>query len=69
MCLGLAGYSVGIFLGSMFNDAKTASGLMPLFVLPFMLFSGFFADDEGYFIGIRWIKYLSPFKYGFDLLL
>lgn len=60
-----AGNSYGLFVGSLFSDAKIASGMLPLIVLPLMLFSGFYKNrgDIPHWIG--WIEYISPIKYTF----
>ncbi len=31
-----------------------------------MLFAGFFANRDNLWVGVSWIEYISPFKYGFD---
>jgi len=40
--MSLAGNSVGLMGGAMFTDVKVASGVLPMFIMPMMLFSGFF---------------------------
>jgi len=40
--MSLAGNSIGLMGGSMFSDVKVASGVIPMFIMPLMLFSGFF---------------------------
>jgi ABC-type multidrug transport system permease subunit len=52
---GLAGNSVGLFVSSFFNDAKVASGMLPLIVLPLMLFSGFYKNRKDLPGWIGWI--------------
>lgn len=64
--LSLTANSLGLMAGSAFSDPKVASGIVPLFIMPFMLFAGFFANRENLWEGYSWIEYLSPFKYGFD---
>ena len=43
--------------------------MMPLFIMPMMLFAGFLGNREEIWIGLRWIEYLSPFKFGFNALI
>lgn len=62
---GLAGNSFGLLTGSFFSDAKVASGLLPLIVLPLMLFSGFYKNRKDLPEWIGWIEYISPIKYSF----
>lgn len=61
----LAGTSFGLLVSSFFTNAKTAAGLMPLIVLPMMLFSGFYKNRRDLPVWIGWIEYLSPIKYTF----
>ena len=42
--LGLAGNSVGLMGGSIFKDPKVASGVVPMFFMPMILFSGYFSN-------------------------
>lgn len=62
---GLAGNSFGLLVGSFFSDAKVASGILPLIVLPLMLFSGFYKNRKDLPRWIGWVEYISPIKYAF----
>jgi ABC-type multidrug transport system permease subunit len=62
------GMMVGIFAGSVSNELDVALAVLPLLLLPLMVFSGFFlnsATTPYYFI---WVQYLSPIKYGFTAM-
>ena len=61
----LAGTSFGLLASSFFSDPKTAAGMVPLLVLPFMLFSGFYKNRKDLAEWIGWIEYISPIKYTF----
>jgi len=63
--MSFTGVSVGYLVGTLFHDANTAMSMMPLFVVPFMLFSGFYKNRADYADWIGWIEYCSPFKYAF----
>jgi hypothetical protein len=39
--LGLTGNSVGLMGGCIFKDPKVASGVVPMFFMPIILFSGY----------------------------
>jgi ABC-type multidrug transport system permease subunit len=39
--------------------------MLPLIVLPLMLFSGFYKNRKDLPVWIGWIEYLSPIKYSF----
>jgi hypothetical protein len=42
MCLN--GNSLGLLLGSLFNEPRIAVAMLPLIMLPFMLFGGFYSN-------------------------
>ena len=63
--LSNVGCAMGLLLGVLASDASVAVALVPVTILPFMLFSGFFLNSKNvppYFI---WIEYISFVKYGF----
>lgn len=66
--MSVTGVSVGYLVGTLFKDANTAMSMMPAFVFPFMILSGFYKNRADYAPWIGWIEYLSPFKYGFQAL-
>lgn len=65
MLLGLAGNSIGLLIGSVILDEKSVAAVVPIFILPFILFSGFFKNRNDLPGWIGWLEYLSPIKYGF----
>ncbi len=67
--MSFCGASLGLLLGSVITDEKDVSTVLPVFLLPMIVFSGFFknrADLPGW---IGWFEYLSPNKYSFIGLL
>ena len=64
--LSLGGNSVGLMAGIFFQDVKVASGVVPIAIMPFVLFSGFLKNRENLMSWISWIQYLSPMKYSFE---
>jgi ABC-type multidrug transport system permease subunit len=44
--ISFAGNSMGLLLGSAISDAKLITVLMPIMILPFVLFSGFFKNRD-----------------------
>ncbi len=40
--MGFVGNAIGIMGGSSFKDVKVATGILPVLIMPFMLFGGFF---------------------------
>lgn len=49
----------------MFNDIGMALTVMPVFMMPLMVFSGFFVNSENLGWWFRWISYISPMRYSF----
>lgn len=63
--IGLAGSSLGLLIGSVVLDAKTVSSVIPLILMPIILFSGFFKNRQDLPSWLFWIEYISPNKYAF----
>lgn len=63
--IALNGSSLGLLLGSVILDSKSVSAVMPVILLPVVLFSGFYKNRESLPGWIGWIEYVSPIKYGF----
>jgi ABC-type multidrug transport system permease subunit len=67
--LSLAGNSIGLIGGCMFKDVKVASGVLPIFIMPLVLFSGFYQNRGNMMIWISWLEYLSPLKYAYEAVM
>lgn len=65
--MSLVGNSIGFFTGSLFKDAKRASGLAPVLILPLMMFSGLYNKLNSIPSWISWLQYISPFRYGLHM--
>ena len=57
------GNAMGLFAGCLFSDSRVASSVAPLFMMPLMIFSGFYVNDSQMPVWLAWIKYISPFYY------
>eukprot|EP00128_Syssomonas_multiformis_P002226 Colp12_sorted_trinity150504_noHs@14765 len=66
--LNCAGSSIGILAASVWSDLAVALAVLPMILLPLMIFSGFFVNTETIPPYFDWIKWLSPMKYGFVAL-
>jgi len=66
---GNIGAAMGLFLGIVAKDASTATALMPLTVIPFMLFSGFLVNTSNVPVYFIWVPPISPVRYGFSALI
>lgn len=67
--MNLCGSNIGLALSSLFSDISIALSLAPLFVVPLMLFSGFFISYEDTPPYIAWIQAISPVRYSFAILM
>jgi ABC-type multidrug transport system permease subunit len=60
--------AIGNFVSSIFSSMETASIVAPLFAMPMVLFGGFFANGSNYPAYINWLQYVSPIRYGFEMM-
>lgn len=67
--MSICGTALGIFLASLFSDITVALAATPLTLLPLIIFSGLFVNNDAIPVYFDWIKYLSPMKYGFEALI
>ena len=66
--MSLEGYFFGMFFGVLCRDDRTASNLLPMVILPIMMFGGLvvnLADIPNY---ISWLQYLSPMRHSVMIL-
>jgi len=50
-----SGLGLGYIGGTMFSDAKMAIAVVPLLMMPFMLFAGFYKNSDDFASWIGWI--------------
>lgn len=62
---GMCGTATGIFIASSFESIKTALAVLPIVILPLLLFSGLFASSDALPGYLSWIQYISPMKYAY----
>lgn len=53
--ISFAGNSLGLLLGCMVSDAKLITVLMPVVILPFVLFSGFYKNRNDLPVWLFWL--------------
>lgn len=63
----LAGESIGLFIGTSTMDYEKAMVIATLVSLALMLTGGYFIENLPNFV--RWIRYISPFKYSYNACL
>ncbi|KAG7372547.1 ABC transporter [Nitzschia inconspicua] len=65
--LGITSTSMGIVIGSMVEDPNVAAELMPVLIVPQLLFSGFFISIDLIPEFLRWAQYLCSLTYAIRL--
>ena len=66
--LASCGQSMGIFFASVFKELTVALAVTPVAIIPLMIFSGLFVNNNSIPVYFDWIKYISPIKWGFEAL-
>jgi len=59
----LCGNALGILAGSAFSDPKVATNVVPLFMLPLMVFGGFYINSDSLPDWLEWFQWVSPYRY------
>jgi hypothetical protein len=62
-----SGYA--LIIGTLFSDKQLAVTLTPVLIIPFMLFAGFFVNQDNIPKFLIPFEYLSIFKYGYQALM
>lgn len=66
--IALSADSIGFLVGCIADSQKTATQLMPIILMPLMLFSNFFVSIDSVVVWLRWIKWIDCFYYGVEVL-
>jgi ABC-type multidrug transport system ATPase subunit/ABC-type multidrug transport system permease subunit len=65
--LSMAGTGVAVFIGSIVEDPRTATELLPLVLVPQLLFAGFFVSIDNIPSWLQWAQYLCALTYSIRL--
>lgn len=57
--------SYALIISAIFSDKQLAVTLTPVLIIPFMLFAGFFVNQDNIPVWLIEFQYLSFFKYGY----
>lgn len=57
--------SYALIISTLFSDKQLAVTLTPVLIIPFMLFAGFFVNQNNIPVWLIEFQYLSFFKYGY----
>ena len=60
--------AVGLAVGCAVPDPMAALAAAPIILIPLMMFAGFFKSLDDIPSWFAWIQYISPFKYGYEML-
>lgn len=66
--IALTAASFGYFLSTLSKDTNVSLVITNLFILPMMLTSGFFMNNNSVPVYIEWIQHINPFYYGYNSL-
>lgn len=61
--------AMGYMLSSVFHDFAVANMMGPTFMMPLILFSGFYANANTIPSWLAWFSYLAPPKYAFEAIM
>ena len=61
----ICGQGIGLVVGAVF-DIQSAAFMAPTFAIPFLLFAGFFISLSSIPSYMKWMSYVSFFRYGFE---
>jgi ATP-binding cassette subfamily G (WHITE) protein 1 len=64
----LTGNALGLLCATIGKDPGTGNALVSMIVMPLVIFNGFFVNYDSIPPGVEYIKYISPFKYVFSVL-
>jgi ABC-type multidrug transport system permease subunit len=62
------GESIGVFVASLFSDIAVALQVLPVTLMPLMIFSGILVNSDSIPVYFNWISYIAPMKYGYRAL-
>ena len=65
----MLGSSLGMVMGLGFLEQGKVAIMLPLSFVPMMLFSGIFNKLNNISPFLRWLQYVSPYRYGVHMLL
>lgn len=63
------GTNMAVMICSVFPDVQQAMQAGPAFIMPLMVFSGFYVNLSSLGWWFRWISYISPVRYGYAAII
>ncbi|RKP37286.1 P-loop containing nucleoside triphosphate hydrolase protein, partial [Dimargaris cristalligena] len=68
ICVALCGNGFGTFMACSIQNLEVTLALVPVVILPLMIFGGLFVNTGNAPAWLAWIQWISPIKYGFSAL-
>jgi ABC-type multidrug transport system permease subunit len=65
ICTYFYGVSYGFLISIVIPKMEMAMAFTPVLVIPFMVLGGFFVNTNNIPSFLKWLEYLSMFKYGY----
>ena len=65
----VAGNAIGYCIGSVTNNVAFAITIGPLTMMTMVVYGGFFSNTDSLASAFYWMKYISPFNYGYRALI
>jgi ABC-type multidrug transport system permease subunit len=66
---GFAGYMMGLIIGVLCKSEQFAVQIVPLILIPMVLFGGLAINLNSIPEYAGWIQYINPIRYGYNALL
>ena len=63
-----ASISIGLLISAITPNMSTATMVAPAFVIPFVLFGGFLANNTAIPVYINWMQWISPIRFANEAL-
>ena len=67
--MGICGFMMGTFIGIIFSTAEHAVQMLPLILIPVIIFGGLPVNLNQIPAYVRWIQYLSALRHSYSALL
>ena len=66
--MAFEGYLFGMFFGVLCKDATAAANLLPMVLIPILIFGGLAVNINTIPAYVSWLQYLSPLRHSFLII-
>ena len=67
--LAVTGYTAGLFIGVVFSTSQFAIQILPIIMIPLLLFGGLVVNLNDIPAYSSWMQYISPMRHGYSSLM